>query len=324
MPLHYQVTSNGYHFGLTYQGVEVLPCINNKLWRITPDLIGFRQDNLFGIYSMPESRVLYEPALCAEVPCFRQVSDGKGALVTRPRFISSHPGTFMKGRAYLETCDYLFWQRNRLFVLSPSGIVVITRSGEIREYKGKKPEEVACRIRQRCLFEEEYACLTKSELTAFDYLTEADRELEEENFLNGLFLQGMEQDLDSLLGSSVVNSDVPEPGEPAYKHYDYEGIPPLIKEKLIGHLSRFFDTSSNERLARLLIYLAWCHANGFVREDQKGNRTIDPWYASLPADADSAESLDSLYEAHQLQPLQHLLYVSAITNSYLDLQALLN
>ncbi|WP_210487304.1 hypothetical protein [Rufibacter aurantiacus] len=324
MPHAYQVTSNGYYFGLQYQGKDVIPCVCNKLWRIAKNLVAFRQDSLFGIYSMLENRILYEPTLCAEVPYFRLINNKEDTLVTRSRFITSNPGVFTKTKEYLETCDFLLWEGDRLLVLSPEGIIVITRNGEIRNYKGKKKEEAVNRLMQRCLYEDEYYSVLTGKLSDFDYLTEADKEIDEENFLGVLVPHKVGPEEENVSEKSECSSDNLEWDEPSYKHYDYTGIPPVIKGKFIRHLNCFFDTATNEKLTRFLIYLAWCHANGFVKYDQKGNCTIDPWYASLPDYIESAGTIDRLYEAHQLKGLQSLLYFSPVTDSYLEVLALLN
>ncbi|MFC6997728.1 hypothetical protein [Rufibacter roseus] len=324
MPLQYEITSNGYYFGLKYQGTEVIPCNNNKLWRITKDLIGFRQDNQFGIYSTLENRILHDATLSAEVTYFQRINDKEGALVTKSRFVSTHPGVFIKTKEYLEVCDFLLWKGNRLLVLSPEGILVILRNGEIRKYNGKKPKEALDRLQQRCLFEDEHGYVVKSELPKFDYLTEADREIDEDNFLNSFIPQEVVTEAVHTSGKPNSPASDLEMEEPIFKYYNFNEIPPIIREKFINHLDRFYNTPTNDKLTKFLIYLAWCHANGFIKYDQKGNCTIDPWYASLPDFVEFPSTVDRLYEAHQLKGLQHLLYISPLTEGYLEVLALVN
>ncbi|EJF10598.1 hypothetical protein [Pontibacter sp. BAB1700] len=135
----YQITTNGFFFGLQVNGQEVLPCNNNRLWRITEDLVGFRQEKVFGVFSLSAQQVVHEPVLSATIPYFKRAEPDRKNKTTKPRILSDY-GYFEKHTAYLESCNYLFWQKDKLYLQGPEGIVVIDRNKGLRAYKGTNPE----------------------------------------------------------------------------------------------------------------------------------------------------------------------------------------
>jgi hypothetical protein len=316
MQKKYQVTSNSFYFGLACEGKEKLPCVYSRLWLITEGLVGFRQGSKFGIYSLKEDRVIYEPVLHAEIPYFKTHFMDRENKMREPRYVSTH-GFLVKRKVYLETYDYLMWHKNRLLVMGPEGVVVILKNGKIRPFNGKNPELVAQYVSKRCITDGEYG-LIRSSQKHFQYLTKADEAIDEHNFLNSL-----DDNMLDFSGTDTeeLNEEDDEEEEPVYKHYNYDAIPSLIKQKLLNHLKDQFDFEKYEWLPRVLIYLAWCHANNFVEYDSWGNCTIDPMYAMEPEDAKHVFDIAMLYEAHQMGKLQHLLYFSSLTNSYLDVLA---
>lgn len=317
----YQITSNGFYFGLSLNGKEVLPCHNNRLWRITTDLVGFRQGKLFGVFSLSACEVVHEPVLPATVPYFKRAEPDRKNKTTRPRILSDH-GYFEKHTVYLERCDYLFWQAGKLYLQGPEGIVVIHRHKGLKAYKGTNPALGAYTLKQRCLYEGEYGEPNVARLREFRYMTHYDERIDEANFLEE-FAKG-EVDLDLDTGAPGADQEEREDDEedeedrPGCRHYDYEAIPLPIRQKLHQHLDRLTNNKTYEWLARVLIYMAWCHANSLVTYNKHGEFDLDPPYALPPEDAVHVFDATMLYEAHRMEQVQHLLYLSPVTGTYYD------
>ncbi|WP_210466862.1 PIN domain-containing protein [Rufibacter roseolus] len=326
MQQNYQVTFNGYYFGLTLNGETILPCDNDRIWRITDSLIGFRKGSYCGIYCKRKQCVRYEPILKADIPYFRKLHPDEEQHLTRARFTSSFPGIYYKTRGYLESYDYLFWKRDKLLVDSTQGVIEIHQTGEIRPYKGKKKENLVTYLDQRCLFEDEYNLPSTSKRSSFIYLTEEDKELDEELFLETF--PSTKTEIISSMYPLNCKDRLPKssPAEPVYKPFDINNIPAVIKNKVTTHLNSFFDTSTNESMANHLIYLAWCHGNGFVTRDNRGNIRVDPWYDDNLIQGNNGEliSSDELYQTHHLDSIHHILYYSTFMNSYFEVLAFPN
>lgn len=301
----------------------MLPCQYHRLWRITHDLIGFRQGEVFGVYSISQLQVVHAPVLPAAIPYFKQADfSGKGKT-TRPRMVSDY-GTFEKHSMYLERCDYLLWRNDKLYLKAPEGVVVIDRQKGLRAIPVKNPNICDNLVGQRCLYEGEYGDPTLAKRHQFRYKSAYDQRIDEAEFLEA-FAKGGDTDFSLFTGSADfedLDEEDEEPDEvPVYKTYDYDAIPAAIKSKLHQHLDQLTNNKTYDWLARVLIYMAWCHANDYVTYTRLGEMVLDPEYALAPEDAEHIFDAAMLYEAHHMDQLQHLLYLSPITNTYYEVLA---
>ncbi|EJF10597.1 hypothetical protein [Pontibacter sp. BAB1700] len=152
-------------------------------------------------------------------------------------------------------------------------------------------------------------------------MTHYDERIDEANFLEAFDKEGT--DLNLYTGAyeddqeEEEDSDADE-GLPSYKHYDYDAIPLTIRQKLHLHIDKLTNNKTYDWLARVLIYMAWCHANSLVTYDERGEFEIDPLYALPPEDAEHIFDATMLYEAHYMDQVQHLLYLSPVTGTYYE------
>lgn len=255
----YQISSNGFYFGLTLNDKVVLPCNNNRLWRITEDLVGFRQGRLFGLFSLSAREVVHEPVLQATLPYFKRAEPDRKNQATRPRILSDH-GYFEKHTVYLECCDYLFWRREKLYLQGPEGIVVIYRNKGLSAYKGANPELGTYTIKQRCLYEGEYGEPNVARLREFRYMTRYDERIDEVNFLEEFNKEAADFNLFTNANEDEEegedNDEEEEDDTLVCRHYDYEAIPLPIRQKLHRHLNRLTNNKTYDWLAKMLIYMA--------------------------------------------------------------------
>ncbi len=314
----YQITSNGFYFGLSLNGDELLPCNNNRIWKLTDDLVGFRQGDWCGLFSMKQGKVVHEPTILAVMPYFTRVNnmDGRPA---RPR-VNSEYGEFEKHKIYLERCDYLFWKNNRLRLLTSNGLVEIHKRRGILNIE--LPDEiVSIRRKQaskRCVYDDEYGTPAAGRTFQFRYKFSSDEQLDDARTIAGV---------DDLIASLELDEPDDEDDDaefPDYKVYDYNAIPAVIKARFQKHLDQLTNKKAPEWLTPVLIFLTWCHANNYVSYNSEGEMQIDPFYEMPSEDAAHVIDAPGLYAMHDLQPLEHLLYISPVTGTYYDVLAIEN
>lgn len=314
----YQITSNGFYFGLSLNGEELLPCNNNRIWKLTDDLVGFRQGDWFGLFSLEQGKVVHDPTILAAMPYFTKINNEEGRP-ERPR-VNSEYGEFDKHKIYLERCDYLFWNNNSLRLLTTDGLVEIHKRKGILDME--LPEEIT-RIRRKqaskhCVYDDEYGAPAAGRTFQFRYNSSYDEQLDEARTIAGI---------DDLIASLELDAPEDEDDDaefPDYKVYDYNAIPAVIKEKFQHHLDQLSNRKAPEWLTPVLIFLAWCHANKYVTYTKTGEMLIDPYYEMPSEDAAHVIDAPGLYKMHDLQHLEHLLYVSPVTGTYYDVLAFEN
>ncbi|WP_439882337.1 hypothetical protein ACSX1A_04050 [Pontibacter sp. MBLB2868] len=316
----YKVKGDGRFYGLLRNGAVVLPCNNDWIWSLTPTLVGFRQGDYFGIYSALEARVIYAPELVAAIPFFKEQDACNRKRMTQARFKFKNK-LFVETKAYMESHMGLLWQGDRLFVKGPSGVLVVYRWGEVREYQGENPALAAYKLDQLCLYEDTNKQVKKSQLKAFPFLTRVDEEIAGQRTFRALSPQNFRYSATS--NPVKVKAALTESKwlETECKKFNYHAIPAGIKEKFLSHLSHYFKCSKNEWLVEVLIYITWCHANGYVRYDAQGYCTLHPLYALQPEIAERIRCVTTLYVTHELDALEYLLYLPSSINSYLEVLA---
>lgn len=115
--------------GLMVNNVEVIACSFDKIWQITDDLFGLRDDDFFEIYSLNELKTIYPPFLRAAITAFKSYSS-TSHFVTTPRYLSSD-GLFVKSFIFIEDIMDELWTEDVLLVMGELGLIQVTRDGQV-------------------------------------------------------------------------------------------------------------------------------------------------------------------------------------------------
>ena len=275
-----------------------------------------------GLFSLGQAKVVHEPTILAVLPYFKQIRGAAGDP-PRPR-VNSEYGDFEKHRIYLERCDYLFWKKDRLKLITADGLVVIDKhKGLLHQEKPKELIAVSRRlVMRRCVYRDEYGMPSVARVFQFRYISGNDEQVDETRYLENSDDLIADLDLDTATTDDEQDDDDSE--LPDYKVYDYDAIPAVIKDKFKKHIDSLTNSKAPEWLTPVLIFMAWCHANKYVTYTKKGEMVIDPFYEMPSEDAAHVIDAPGLYAMHDLQHLEHLLYVSPITGTYYVVLALEN
>lgn len=312
----YTIIESGQKYGLRRGEEEVLPCVYDAIWLQSDALIGFRDDDQFGLVSVAEGRVIKEPIYDACFNYFPQY-DGQGE---EARFISDHGMHRMGDSIYIESVYHLIKKGECMPANFDLGaLALIHDDGSIRVLSDDEIFDDYYMVLFICFFETKMGGIEMHRNMMLPFFSQEDRKFffsspEEREAVKHLhFIKYVDQVLlEYDLHKSRTCASMPK-----YTEYKYEAIPSSIIRACETHLSNFYNLGfgTHYELTRQLIFLSWLYANDFIDVFSDLLHRVDHRFAYAGPD----ENVYITYDHYQLQHISPMLKLYDTTQGYLTI-----